>query len=88
MADYDYLLEQYRTLLHNRDLPMEQSREKTLLEAMKCELKDEHTHPRLRRSLYEKFFSAVQRVLQSSLTLEEKLVFIETYKMLVEQLKN
>lgn len=88
MADYDYLLEQYRLLLHNRELPVEENSEKTLIKAMKSELKDEHTHPRLRRSLYEKFYSAVQRILQSSLALEEKLIFIEMYKTLVQQLKS
>lgn len=88
MTDYDYLLEQYRVLLHNRKLPVEENSKKTLLEAMKSELKDEYTHPRIRRPLYEKFYSAVQRVLQSSLTPEEKLTFIATYKTLVEQLRN
>lgn len=87
MADYDYLLEQYRLLLHNRELPIHENSERTLLEAMKSELKDEYTHPRLRRPLYEKFYSAVKRVLQSSLALEEKLTFIEMYKTLVEQLE-
>lgn len=87
MADYDYLLEQYRLLMHNRELPIQENSEKTLSEAMKSELRDEYTHPRLRRPLYEKFYIAVKRVLQSSMTSEDKMHFIEMYKTLAEQLK-
>jgi hypothetical protein len=58
---------------------MDQSEELTLKEAIMRELKDENTHPRVRKTVEEKFFLATNRITESSLTDIEKLKLIELH---------
>ncbi len=87
MGHYDHLLQQFRSLWSGRKLDSGGDSEQTLKEAIKRELLDEYTHPRLRRSLYEKFYLAVERILQSSLPAGDKLDLIEMYKDTAETLR-
>lgn len=87
MDNYDYLLQQYRSLWSGRELAVQESSERTLKQAMRSELLDEYTHPRLRRPVYEKFFLAVGRILDSSMTDEDKLTLIGMYKSVAENTK-
>lgn len=87
MSHYSYLLEQYRSLWNNRTLSLEESSENTLIEAIKRELLDEKTHPRIRRGIHEKFYFAVKRINESSLSDTDKENLITLYVKVVEQLK-
>jgi len=53
---------------------------------IQIELLDEQTHPRLRKSKYEKFFYAIKRILQSNLDDDEKLVLIQIYSKQLDKL--
>lgn len=87
MSHYSYLLEQYRLLWNNRTLSLEESSENTLIKAIKRELLDENTHPRIRRGIHEKFYFAVKRINASSLSDTDKENLITLYVKVVEQLK-
>jgi hypothetical protein len=81
------LLEAYRSLWSNRSLHAteEQARE-VLIEAIQRDLKDEMTHPRLRKSPYEKFALALKRISDSALSAEAKFLLIRTYVAEAEKL--
>lgn len=64
---FDYLLHQYRQIWNHRLLVANLSSEEILYEAILRELKDENSHPRVRRTIYEKFFLALQRLQRSSI---------------------
>ncbi|WP_273124809.1 hypothetical protein ACNRWW_11945 [Metabacillus sp. HB246100] len=66
------LLKAYRTLWNNRMLPVEQSEYQTLEAAIKKELLDEMTHPRVRKSTEEKLELSIKRIEESSLPKETK----------------
>ncbi|MEW9501820.1 hypothetical protein [Jeotgalibacillus marinus] len=73
------LLESYKNLWSERTLPSELSAEETLHQVIKRELLDELTHPRLRKSQNEKYYLAVERIVQSSLELAHKVELIKRY---------
>ena len=73
------LLESYKNLWSDRTLPSKLSAEETLHQAIKRELLDELTHPRLRKSLNEKYYLAVERIVQSPLELAHKVELIKRY---------
>jgi len=54
---------------------------------IQTELLDEMTHPRLRKSKYEKFFYAIKRILHSNLDDDEKLELIQIYSKQLDKLK-
>jgi hypothetical protein len=84
---YDALLEAYRTIWNNRLLTnKEQESEAVLVEAIRRELLDENSHPRVRKNKFEKYFSAVNRVIISSVTNETKLQLIELHNQIIEEL--
>lgn len=76
---YDELLSDYRSIWNNRLLQGENS-EQILLEAIKRDIYDENSHPRIRRSKYEKFFMATKRIIESQISNESKVVLIEIHK--------
>jgi hypothetical protein len=86
MTDLE-LLEAYRSLWSNRSLPAtaEEARA-VLIEAIQRDLKDEMTHPRLRKSPYEKFALALKRISDSSLSAEAKYLLIRIYVTEAEKL--
>ncbi|MFE8702061.1 hypothetical protein ACFYKX_15800 [Cytobacillus sp. FJAT-54145] len=87
MTDYNYLLMQYRTLWNNRLLMDENDSEQILKEAIMRELKDENSHPRIRKPLHEKFFLGTKRITDSSLAPEDKLALIQLHIELLEKIK-
>ncbi|WP_274854713.1 hypothetical protein [Bacillus methanolicus] len=85
--DYGYLLNQYRSIWNNRLLKSDDSSEVILNEAIKRELLDENSHPRVRRPVHEKFYLAVKRIAESSLNEEDKLALITLHIQVMEMIK-
>lgn len=88
MADFDHLLNEYRKLWNNRVLAVRDSSEETLVDAIKRELLDENSHPRIRKNKHEKFFLAVKRISQSKLTDMDKINLINLHIELLEHKQN
>jgi hypothetical protein len=85
--DDNVLLEQYRSIWNNRLLSnKDEESEVVLFDAINRELQDENSHPRVRRSRYEKYYSAVKRITESSISNEMKVVLIELHNDVMEQL--
>ncbi|MFK9092971.1 hypothetical protein [Bacillus salipaludis] len=86
-VNYKLLLEEYRSIWNNRLLAAEDlTSEETLTMAIKRELMDENSHPRIRKNKYEKYYSAVKRVLDSPLTLEAKVLLINLHIEIMEEI--
>ncbi|GAC90429.1 hypothetical protein KN10_0865 [Anoxybacillus flavithermus NBRC 109594] len=80
------LLDAYRSLWSNRSLPATESdADDVLLDAIRRDLLDEMTHPRLRKSPYEKFSLALKRIASSSLDAKQQYELVRLY---VQQLEN
>lgn len=85
--DYEILLKEYRTIWNNRLLAVGcQGSEEVLKEAIKRELLDENSHPRIRRNKYEKYYMALTRILTSPLSSEHKLELISIHNGMMEQI--
>jgi hypothetical protein len=83
---FDSLLKAYRSIWNNRQLALEEkSCQETLAEAIKRELLDENSHPRIRKSKYEKYYSATKRILSSALPPESKLQLIKLHTEIMEE---
>jgi hypothetical protein len=86
-VSFDELLEEYRQIWNNRILETEgKGSEVILVEAIKRELQDENSHPRIRKNKYEKYYSAIKRVINSTISLEAKLLLIKIYNEVMEEL--
>lgn len=85
--NFTHLLNEYRKLWNNRKLEGEENAETVLIEAIARELKDENSHPRVRKERYEKFFLAVKRITGSNLAEADKMVLIEIHIQQLENLK-
>lgn len=86
-VNFDGLLAEYRSIWNNRILLTEEKGSKeTLLEAIKRELLDENSHPRVRKSPYEKYFSASKRVINASVSAETKLLLIKIHVEIMDEL--
>ncbi|RIW35147.1 hypothetical protein D3H55_08795 [Bacillus salacetis] len=84
----DELLDSYKKIWNNRELSsLETDASKILEEAVIRELKDENSHPRVRRSLEAKFYFAVKRITESSLSLPDRYSLIEYYISKMEELR-
>ena len=84
---FDELLTEYRMIWNNRLLAAsDRSSEDTLKEAVKRELVDENSHPRIRKSKFEKYYSAINRITQSSISNEAKVSLIHLHNGVMEQL--
>ncbi|MEK4126529.1 hypothetical protein NSS60_06520 [Anoxybacillus sp. FSL W8-0382] len=80
------LLEAYRSLWSHRSLPATENNAETVLcDAIRRDLLDEMTHPRLRKSPYEKFSLALKRIASSSLDAKQQYELVRLY---VQQLEN
>lgn len=85
--NYDHLLNEYRNIWNNRNLVVgQQESEEVLKDAIRRELLDENSHPRVRKNKFEKYFYAVKRVLSSQLSETNKLKLIELHELLLEEL--
>jgi hypothetical protein len=84
---FDSLLAEYRLIWNNRRLAMdERISEVILCEAIKRELLDENSHPRIRKNRFEKYYSAVKRITNSSISLDAKLQLIGLHNEIMDQL--
>lgn len=84
--DFDRLLAEYRSIWNNRLLvTCEKNSEATLKEAIKRELLDENSHPRIRKNRYEKYYFAIKRVMNSTVSQEGKLLIIEMHNQIMEE---
>ncbi|MDQ0197688.1 hypothetical protein [Neobacillus ginsengisoli] len=84
---FDSLLAEYRTIWNNRALEaIGKNSEEILMEAIKRELLDENSHPRIRKNRYEKYYTAVKRVVNSKISQEAKLQLIEAHNQIMEEL--
>lgn len=87
-VSFDHLLEEYRLIWNHRLLDtMGKSSKDTLLEAIKRELLDENSHPRIRKSKFEKYFFAIKRVSDSTVSLEAKVHLIKIHNKVMEELR-
>lgn len=85
--NFDELLAQYRMIWNNRLLAInERSSEETLTEAVKRELLDENSHPRIRKNKFEKYYSAINRITQSTISSEAKVALIHLHNLVMEQI--
>jgi hypothetical protein len=85
--NFTHLLNEYRKLWNNRKLAGDEDAEAVLKEAIERELKDENSHPRVRKTLYEKFFLAVKRVTGSNLDAADKNSLIKLHIEMLESMK-
>ncbi|WP_419956443.1 hypothetical protein ACN6MT_14820 [Neobacillus niacini] len=85
--NYDELLAEYRKIWNNRLLTAsDRSSEDTLKEAVYRELLDENSHPRIRKNKFEKYYSAIKRITQSTISNEAKVALILLHNGVMEQL--
>jgi hypothetical protein len=85
--NYDELLSEYRMIWNNRLLASRDwSSEETLTEAVKRELLDENSHPRIRKDKFKKYFSAINRITQSPISNEAKVSLIQLHNRVMEDL--
>jgi hypothetical protein len=85
--DAKELLDAYRQLWSNRTLFVEKNEYETVRASVEKELKDEMTHPRLRKSSYEKFHKAVKRIISSDLNDNQKVKLIDLHSNVLELLE-
>lgn len=87
MVSFEDLLVEYRQIWNNRLLETEGKDSKEILvEAIKRELLDENSHPRIRKSKFEKYYSAIKRVMDSTISLEAKQRLIKIHNEAMEEL--
>lgn len=67
-------------------LVVEDNSEKTLLETIQKELKDENSHPRVRKGIHEKFYLAIKRINDSSLPEDIQSQLIAIHIKIMEEL--
>ncbi|MED4017562.1 MULTISPECIES: hypothetical protein [Sutcliffiella] len=83
------LLQNYLNLWNNRKVELdnvaEQEHFQLLLER---ELNDELTHPRLRKTIHEKFSLAVARIIDSNLPNDDKIELIEAFRDVLAKIEN
>jgi hypothetical protein len=85
--NFDELLAEYRMIWNNRLLATsDSSSEDTLKEAVKRELLDENSHPRIRKNKFEKYYSAINRITQSTISNEAKISLIHLHNGVMEEL--
>jgi hypothetical protein len=84
---FQFLLEDYRTVWKNRILQTgDKAAEDILKDAIRRELLDENSHPRVRKPVNDKYVSSSRRILDSQLSPESKIDLLRLHMELVEQL--
>jgi hypothetical protein len=87
VINYDAALKEYRLLWINRLLATtDGNSEQTLKDAIQRELLDENSHPRIRKNRYEKYYSAVHRIVRSEIPNEAKLQLLKVHNQIMENL--
>ncbi|MGM0899683.1 MAG: hypothetical protein ACQEXB_00955 [Bacillota bacterium] len=85
--NFTVLLREYRKLWNNRQLSSNLNAEENLKEAILRELRDENTHPRVRKTFYEKYYLGTKRIIESTLENEDKIKLMHQYKELMISLE-
>ncbi|WP_433742662.1 hypothetical protein [Falsibacillus pallidus] len=86
--NFEELLSAYRGIWNNRLLENgEFSAEEILKEAIKRELLDENSHPRIRKTKEEKFYFAMKRVKDSNLITSQKYDLMALHIDLFDEIK-
>lgn len=81
------LLEAYASIWNNRKLMKEKEEPLHVLsELIRRELLDENAHPRARKPIHEKFHLSINRVMESSLTDEEKTAIVSVYRTVQDRI--
>jgi hypothetical protein len=84
---YSKWLTSYRSLWVNRSLGDEsEDPEIVLKNAIKKDLLDEMTHPRVRKNPYIKMYWATKRIVESNLSSDDKLGLLSNYIDIMEQI--
>ncbi|WP_281202383.1 hypothetical protein [Cytobacillus kochii] len=74
------LLQSYRSLWKNRALATsEENPDIVLMIAIEKELRDENTHPRVRKDKQKKLIAAIKRINDSSLSSDMKVALIDIH---------
>lgn len=79
------MIEAYKRLWPDRQAIQQISTDAELENSLLVELRDELTHPRVRKSVDEKLQLALERIEESGLSAEEKESLIQLYKKLATQ---
>ncbi|QQZ11119.1 hypothetical protein [Heyndrickxia vini] len=83
------LLENYLSIWNNRSYHFNtHTAKEKLKELIIIELQDEQTHPRTRKTKEIKFYFAIKRLLNSSLTDSEKVALIQYYSEVMEEISH
>lgn len=80
------MIDAYRKLWKNRAGAEEIETEEQLEQKIRIELKDELTHPRIRKPVKEKLAYAAERIEQSDLAELQKVRLLGLYKKIAAQL--
>lgn len=83
----EQLLNSFRQIWNSRKLDLQMPPKAALEEAVRRDLLDEGTHPRVRKNPDQKYTLAVSRVRQSHLNDEEKNKLIALYEKTLASLK-
>ncbi|MCR8846813.1 hypothetical protein NQ095_00220 [Rossellomorea sp. SC111] len=84
---FNDLLISYRQIWKNRMLTNDAvSSEQVLKEAVKRELEDANSHPRVRKSIEVKYFTSTKRIIESHLSNEDKVGLIQLHIEMADQL--
>ncbi|WP_456274363.1 hypothetical protein [Bacillus sp. AK031] len=83
------MLKAYKSIWNHRSLNQERTEPGDVLkEAILRELLDENSHPRIRKNKEIKYYFAVKRILESTLSAEAKLQLIQLHTSLLQDLRN
>lgn len=85
---FEALLAEYRKIWNNRMLETnDYTSEQILKEAVKRELLDENSHPRIRKNKFEKYYSAINRIVNSVISNEAKISLIHVHNQVMDELR-
>ncbi|MDA7027788.1 hypothetical protein PJ311_14500 [Bacillus sp. CLL-7-23] len=77
MVEEPELIQVYLSLWKNRTI--NERSERSLIQLIDDELNDLRTHPRLRKTRFEKYFQSIRRITNSTLEQDIKLKLIELH---------
>jgi hypothetical protein len=87
-TNYEMLLKVYKKIWNNRELSSKENEADMILkDAVWRELRDENSHPRVRKPKEVKYYFAVKRITESSLVIKDKYMLIEYYTLQLEELR-
>ncbi|MCA1054509.1 hypothetical protein LCM10_05880 [Rossellomorea aquimaris] len=83
------LLVEYRSIWKNRLLEQDdQAAGNILNEAIRRDLLDENSHPRVRKTIKDKYVMATKRIIESGLSSDSKVQLLQLHVQVMEQLSD